>query len=60
MATSTGKAARRRHGTRFAAKAAKSKRTHKKFGKLPVSESRGNAKAWREGAIDVQDQGGDQ
>ena len=37
--TDTGKAARRRHGTRFAAKQAKPRRTRegKTFGKLPIS-----------------------
>jgi len=36
---STGKAARRRHGTRVAAKASKGRkrRKHKTFGSLPVS-----------------------
>lgn len=46
----TGKAARKRFGTRFAAKAAKATRAQgrkkgnrKQFGKLPVSNARGNA-----------------
>lgn len=44
---STGKAARKRYGTRAAAKRAKGrKRTRKQFGKLPVSNSKGNASSW--------------
>lgn len=47
---STGKKARKQHGTRAAAKRAKrSKREGKDFGKLPVSESRGIAESWRRG-----------
>lgn len=39
-----GKHARKRYGTRFAAKRAKAKRGRRRnFGKLPVSASRGNA-----------------
>lgn len=42
--TSTGKAARRQHGTRFAAKRAKTRRaTEKKFGHLDFSVERKNA-----------------
>lgn len=42
--TNTGKHARKRYGTRVAAKQAKSRRSRRKsFGKLPVSVSRGNA-----------------
>lgn len=44
---STGKKARRAHGTRFAAKRAKArKKKTKTFGALPVSVVRGNAEAW--------------
>lgn len=44
MATTTGKAARKRYGTRFAAKAAKARtRARKVFGKLPISMVAGNA-----------------
>lgn len=61
MATQTGKQARKAHGNRFSCKRAKSRRRRKRggFGKLPVSESRGNAKAWREGGIEdpIADQG---
>jgi len=50
----TGKAARKRYGTRAGAKqrreaGARKKRNRKRFGELPVSEKRGNAKPWREG-----------
>ena len=49
---STGKKARKRHGTRAAAKRAKKRGAKvKQFGVLPVSESRGNAASWRSGAI---------
>lgn len=52
MATTTGKAARKRLGNRFACKRAKTKKPKTKtFGKLPVSESRGNAEEWRRGSI---------
>lgn len=46
--TDTGKKARQRHGTRFAAKRAKARRPRqrKEFGKLPVSVVRGNAQAF--------------
>jgi hypothetical protein len=54
MANSTGKKARQRRGTRAACKAAKARtRRRKTYGKLPVSESRGNAKPYREGQVDV-------
>ena len=54
MATSTGKAARKRYGNRYDCKAAKKRsRRRRAFGKLPVSESRGNARAWREGSSEV-------
>lgn len=47
--TTTGKAARRRHGTRVAAKRAKERRPgHKAFGHLPVSVARGNAQAFND------------
>lgn len=47
MATSTGKAARRKHGTKVAAKRAKQRKGARKiFGQLPVSASRGNAAGW--------------
>lgn len=47
MAISTGKAARRTHGTRVAAKRAKSRRRRDKvFGSLPVSVVAGNAQAF--------------
>ena len=50
----TGKAARRKFGNRFAAKAAKTRRPQRKaFGKLNVSVQRGNAEAW------VREHGGD-
>lgn len=59
MATSTGKAARKSHGTRVGCKRARRRRVARKvFGKLPVSASRGNAAAFvaasgtREGAPD--------
>jgi hypothetical protein len=42
--TTTGKAARRRHGTKVSAKQAKARRGIKKaFGSLPISAKRGNA-----------------
>lgn len=50
--TSTGKAARKRHGTRFAAKAAKSRKGKRKtFGTLPYSAVRGNAATFDSEAI---------
>jgi hypothetical protein len=48
--TSTGKKARQQHGTRFAAKRAKTRRAKKRgWDKLPVSASRGNAEAFVRG-----------
>jgi hypothetical protein len=44
----TGKKARKRLGTRSAAKRQRPRKKKRTFGKLPVSESRGNAKSWRE------------
>lgn len=47
MATSTGKAARKAHGTRVAAKRAKRRKgARKSFGQLPVSFTAGNAEAF--------------
>lgn len=44
---STGKKARKAHGTRFAAKRAKARRGgRKQFGQLPISVSKGNAEAF--------------
>jgi hypothetical protein len=48
---STGKAARKRHGTRYAAKAAKPKKRTREYGKLPVSAARGNAISFDSEAI---------
>ncbi len=46
----TGKHARKRYGTRVAAKQAKARRgRRKKFGQLPVSVSKGNAEAFVRG-----------
>jgi len=51
--TQTGKKARRQFGTRYAAKRAKARRrSRKRFGALPVSESRGNAAPFRSGLPD--------
>lgn len=44
---STGKAARRHHGTRVACKRAIRRRVRRRqFGTLPISVKRGNADAW--------------
>jgi len=53
---STGKKARKRFGTRAAAKRGKprNKRT-KEFGQLPVSVIRGNADGWRSGRKGLED-----
>jgi len=49
--TSTGKAARKRYGTRYSAKRAKARRgARKRFGQLPVSVARGNIGPWQTGA----------
>jgi len=58
--TSTGKAARRRHGTRYACKRAKAHKLRtKRFGQLNVSVSRGNNGPWLTGAAGLGDLGGD-
>ena len=47
MATTTGKAARKRLGNRYACKrSTRAKNTEKKFGELPVSNKKGNAEEW--------------
>ena len=47
MATTTGKAARKRLGNRYACKrSTRAKNTEKKFGELPVSDKKGNAGEW--------------
>ena len=47
MATTTGKAARKRLGNRYACKrSTRAKNTERKFGELPVSEKKGNAQEW--------------
>lgn len=46
MATATGKSARKRHGTRFAARRSQARKPAREFGRLPVSASRGNAAAF--------------